>query len=185
MVNVGAVELSRTSKKKVNSSLSFGQAVLTFFLPGATSCLSSWVILLEDVLPGPLRQVSFSVACTYPARKSTSTCPGLRHRTFFEHYLVWSKAPTWSWLIWQNMKSCTLISILIIPLDQNQCFLLISFRFSNAFHTRTNQGEISSRRFWQSEWRYCTAWWGLLRLKAERRRKCDFLMDYHNKLLLW
>ena len=41
MLNVGAVELSRPSEKKMNSSLSFGQAVLTFFLRGATSCLSS------------------------------------------------------------------------------------------------------------------------------------------------
>ena len=151
----------------MNSSLSFGQAVLTFFLCGATSCSSSWVILLVDVLPGPLRQWSFSCYMYLPSKKIYKYLPWTTAQDFF-WALVWSKAPTWSWLIWQNMKSCTLISILIILLDQNQCFLLISFRFSNAFHARTNQGEISSRRFWQSEWRYCTAWWGLLRLKPER-----------------
>ena len=165
MLNVGAVELSRTSEKKMNSSLSFGQAVLTFFLPGATSCSSLWMILLVDVLPGPLRQVSFSCYMYLPSKKIYKCLPWTTAQDFF-WALVWSKAPTWSWLIWQNMKSFTLISILIISLDQNQCFLLISFRFSNAFHSRTNQGDISSRWFWQ--WRYCIAWWGLyLRLKPE------------------
>ena len=83
MLNVGAVELSRTSKKKVNSSLSFGQAVLTFFLPGATSCLSSWVILLEDVLPGPLRQVSFSSCMYLPSKKIYKYLPWTTTQDFF------------------------------------------------------------------------------------------------------
>ena len=41
-------------EKKLNSSLSFGQAALIFFLARATSCSSQLVILLEDGLPGPL-----------------------------------------------------------------------------------------------------------------------------------
>ena len=47
--------------RNLNSSLSFGQAALTFRLPRTISC-SSWImILLEDDLPGPLtiEQVSF------------------------------------------------------------------------------------------------------------------------------
>ena len=75
MLNVGAVELSRTLKKKMNSSLSFGQAVLTFFLPWATSCSSSGVILVEDVLPGPLRQVSFSSYMYLPSKKIFNYLP--------------------------------------------------------------------------------------------------------------
>ena len=31
---------SRTTRKKLSSCLSFGQAALTFWVPGATSCLS-------------------------------------------------------------------------------------------------------------------------------------------------
>ena len=34
------------ARKKLNSSLSFGQAAVTFCLPGATSCLSPLMILL-------------------------------------------------------------------------------------------------------------------------------------------
>ena len=40
--------------KNFNSSVSFGQAALTFCLPKATSWLSWWIIFLEDGLPGPL-----------------------------------------------------------------------------------------------------------------------------------
>ena len=47
-------------EKSLNSS---GQAVLIFYLPGATSCLYHVMILLEDKLPGPLDigQVSFNL----------------------------------------------------------------------------------------------------------------------------
>ena len=41
-------------EKTLNSSLSFEQATLIFCLPGATSCLSHVMILLEDELPRPL-----------------------------------------------------------------------------------------------------------------------------------
>ena len=41
-------------EKKLNSSLSFGQAALIFFLPRATSCSSQLMILLQDGLPGLL-----------------------------------------------------------------------------------------------------------------------------------
>ena len=41
-------------KKKLISSLSFGQAAVIFFLPRATSCSSQLMILLQDGLPGLL-----------------------------------------------------------------------------------------------------------------------------------
>ena len=40
--------------KKAYSSLTFGQVVLTFCLPRATSCLSLLMTLLEDDFPAPL-----------------------------------------------------------------------------------------------------------------------------------
>ena len=61
-----------------HSSLSFGQAALTFCSPRATSCLSQLMILLEGDLPVPLRIGHCKVTC--PARKST--CSGLLDRSF-------------------------------------------------------------------------------------------------------
>ena len=40
-------------KKNLNCSVSYGQAAVTFCLPGATSCSSKELILLEDDLPVP------------------------------------------------------------------------------------------------------------------------------------
>ena len=163
----------------MNSSLSFGQAVLTFFLPWATFCSSSWVILLEDVLPGPLRQVSFSSYTYLPSKKI------FKYLALDYHIGLFSSIGL---IKGTNLKLINLTKYEIVhphfnldySFGSKSMFLLISFRFSNAFHARTNQGEISSRRFWQSEWRYCTAWWDLLRLKPERT-----FDNIEKKLISW
>ena len=51
--------------KNLNSNLSFGQAALTFCLPGATFCWSSLLIYLEDDLlrPLPMGPVNLKVTC--------------------------------------------------------------------------------------------------------------------------
>ena len=58
------------ARKTLNSSLSFGQAALTFCWPAANSCESWEMISLRDDLPGPLSigQVSFKLV-TCPAKK--------------------------------------------------------------------------------------------------------------------
>ena len=72
-----AVLLMQSLKKKMNSSLSFGQGALTFGLSKAISCLSKSVImiLLEDDLAETFSQVSFksylpSKNISFPQRTS-------------------------------------------------------------------------------------------------------------------
>ena len=66
-----AVLLMQSLKKKMNSSLSFGQGALTFGFSKAISCLSKSVIiiLLEDDLAETFSQVSFK---SYFPRKNIS-----------------------------------------------------------------------------------------------------------------
>ena len=59
------IHTSAGLEKNLNSSLSFGQAALTFCLPGATFCWSSLLIYLEDDLlrPLPMGPVNLKVTC--------------------------------------------------------------------------------------------------------------------------
>ena len=61
-------------KKNLNCSVSYGQAAVTFCLPGATSCSFKELILLEDDLPLPFPFSKSDLKVTYIANKST--CPG-------------------------------------------------------------------------------------------------------------
>ena len=54
----------------MNSSLSYGQVVLTFRLPGTTSCSSYLMILLEDDLPKPLFIEQKSFKSYLPSKKN-------------------------------------------------------------------------------------------------------------------
>ena len=79
------------AKNTLNSSLSCGQACLTYCLPKATSCSSLLRIWLEDDSLGPLLigQVNFKVTC--PARKSTPVPDYRMGRLASPGRLWWSK----------------------------------------------------------------------------------------------
>ena len=64
----GCTVYSQRARKELSSSLSFGQAALTFWVPGATSCLSysTWVDLgVGPGGPGPSFVVLLNISALH------------------------------------------------------------------------------------------------------------------------